>query len=180
MNPDGNDRLLAAVMLAVSTRIYPRLTALKVLFLGERERLAAFTHQLSSPAHAFARDERELAPVLDRLHEHDIIVSRLDPLLPVLGKGRIELALRARRRKPMLLVDLGPRPSIEPQAGTLEDVFLYSAEDLWKLAGGAGSLRPSTASYRRPTVSSQAASPSSNRNENGLACSRASGEAPSA
>ena len=50
--------------------------------------------------------------------------------LPILGKGLVERALRARRRRPMFMVDLAVPRDIEPEAGELDDVFLYTVDDL--------------------------------------------------
>jgi len=50
--------------------------------------------------------------------------------LPILGKGLVERALRARRRKPVFMVDLAVPRDIEQEAGELDDVFLYTVDDL--------------------------------------------------
>ena len=45
-------------------------------------------------------------------------------------QGLVERALRARRRRPMFMVDLAVPRDIEPEAGELDDVFLYTVDDL--------------------------------------------------
>jgi glutamyl-tRNA reductase len=50
--------------------------------------------------------------------------------LPILGKGLIERALRTRRRRPMFMVDLAVPRDIEREVGELDDVFLYTIDDL--------------------------------------------------
>jgi glutamyl-tRNA reductase len=72
----------------------------------------------------------ELRSLAEHLHEHDVIVSCTASSLPILGKGLVERALRARRRRPIFMVDLGVPRDIEQEAGELDDVFLYTVDDL--------------------------------------------------
>ncbi|MDH3452369.1 MAG: glutamyl-tRNA reductase [Gammaproteobacteria bacterium] len=71
-----------------------------------------------------------LAALPDVLGEADIIISSTASQLPILGKGAVEQALRARKHRPMLLVDIAVPRDIEPQVGELDDVFLYTIDDL--------------------------------------------------
>src|SRR5690606_22399977 len=71
-----------------------------------------------------------LSDIPDELVNADIVVSSTASQLPILGKGAVETALRARRHKPMFMVDLAVPRDIEPEVGELEDVFLYSVDDL--------------------------------------------------
>ena len=72
----------------------------------------------------------ELKTLPEELHEYDIVVSCTASSLPILGKGLVERALRARRHRPIFMVDLAVPRDIEPEAGELDDVFLYSIDDL--------------------------------------------------
>ncbi len=71
-----------------------------------------------------------LAALPEVLHEADIVISSTASQLPILGKGAVEQALRARKHRPMLFVDIAVPRDIEPQVGELEDVFLYTVDDL--------------------------------------------------
>jgi len=71
-----------------------------------------------------------LAQIPDHLARADIVVSCTASQLPILGKGAVEQALRARRRKPMFMVDIAVPRDIEPQVAELRDVYLYSVDDL--------------------------------------------------
>lgn len=71
-----------------------------------------------------------LAQIPDHLARADIVVSCTASQLPILGKGAVEHALRARRRKPMFMVDIAVPRDIEPQVAELRDVYLYSVDDL--------------------------------------------------
>ena len=64
------------------------------------------------------------------LDQADIIVSSTASPLPLLGKGAVEAALKKRKHKPMFMVDLAVPRDIEPQVGKLDDVFLYTIDDI--------------------------------------------------
>lgn len=71
-----------------------------------------------------------LAQIPDVLHEADILVSSTASTLPILGKGAVEQALKRRRHRPMFMVDIAVPRDIEPEIGRLDDVFLYTVDDL--------------------------------------------------
>lgn len=64
------------------------------------------------------------------LERADIVLSSTNSELPILGKGTLESALKARRRRPMFLVDLAVPRDIEPEVASLRDVYLYTVDDL--------------------------------------------------
>ena len=66
----------------------------------------------------------------ERLPQFDIIVTSTASSLPILGKGMLERAIKARRHAPMFIVDLAVPRDVEPEAAELDDVFLYSVDDL--------------------------------------------------
>ena len=67
-----------------------------------------------------------LYEVITHLHEHDIVVSCTASSLPILGKGLVERALRARRRRPMFMVDLAVPRDIEPEVGDMDRITSYN------------------------------------------------------
>ncbi|PLR39185.1 glutamyl-tRNA reductase [Chimaeribacter coloradensis] len=70
-------------------------------------------------------------PEIDaRLADADIIISSTASPLPIIGKGMVERALKARRNQPMLLVDIAVPRDIEPEVGKLSNAYLYSVDDL--------------------------------------------------
>ena len=71
-----------------------------------------------------------LAELPTRLHEADIIISSTASQLPILGKGAVERALKKRRHRPIFMVDLAVPRDIESEVGELNDVFLYTVDDL--------------------------------------------------
>jgi glutamyl-tRNA reductase len=85
-------------------------------------------------AHTLAAQFDGFAIALSELPQHlakaDIVVSSTASQLPILGKGMVESALKARRHKPMFLVDLAVPRDIEPEVQQLRDVYLYTVDDL--------------------------------------------------
>jgi len=85
------------------------------------------SQQIASEYSAYAIT---LADIPNHLPEADIVISATASQLPILGKGAIERAIRQRKRRPMFLVDIAVPRDIEPEAGELEDVYLYTVDDL--------------------------------------------------
>jgi len=71
-----------------------------------------------------------LSDIPEHLEEADIIISATASQLPILGKGAIESAIRKRKHRPIFIVDIAVPRDIEPEAGELEDVYLYTVDDL--------------------------------------------------
>ncbi len=71
-----------------------------------------------------------LSEIPEHLHEADIVISSTASPLPILGKGAVESALKQRKHRPMFMVDIAVPRDIESQVGELEDVFLYTVDDL--------------------------------------------------
>ena len=71
-----------------------------------------------------------LAEIPERIHAADIVVSSTASTLPILGKGTVETALKKRRHKPMLILDLAVPRDIEAAVAELRDVYLYTVDDL--------------------------------------------------
>jgi glutamyl-tRNA reductase len=71
-----------------------------------------------------------LTEIASHLPEADIVISSTASPLPVLGKGTVERALKKRRHRPVLMVDLAVPRDIEPEVASLSDVYLYTVDDL--------------------------------------------------
>ena len=85
-------------------------------------------------AHALAARFNGYAIALSELPMHlaeaDIVVSSTGSQLPILGKGRVESAIKKRRHKPIFMVDLAVPRDIEAEVEQLKDVYLYTVDDL--------------------------------------------------
>jgi len=139
---------MAAAAVKLAARIFPSLREQNVLFIGAGEmiELCATHFAAQGPARIAVANrtvERagklasrfngraiELKSLAEQLHEYDVVVSCTASSLPILGKGLVERALKARRRRPMFMVDLAVPRDIEPEVAELGDVFLYTVDDL--------------------------------------------------
>lgn len=84
-------------------------------------------HSLASQFNGYAIALSEL-PL--HIAEADIIVSSTASQLPILGKGLVESAIKKRKHKPIFMVDLAVPRDIEPEVEKLNDVYLYTVDDL--------------------------------------------------
>ncbi|MDC0195400.1 glutamyl-tRNA reductase [Candidatus Thioglobus sp.] len=75
-----------------------------------------------------------LKSLSENLHRADIVISSTAAPIPIIGKGLIETVLLQRKHQPMLLIDLAIPRDIEPEVNQLEDVFLYTVDDLQHIA----------------------------------------------
>lgn len=71
-----------------------------------------------------------LSDIPQELYRADIVISSTASQLPLLGKGAVESALKKRKHKPMLMVDIAVPRDIEEEVGSLADVYLYTVDDL--------------------------------------------------
>ncbi len=78
-----------------------------------------------------------LSSSLDSLHDQlelaDIVISSSITDLPIVGKGAIENALKVRKNKPILLIDLGVPRNIEDEIRDIEQAYLFSIDDIEKI-----------------------------------------------
>jgi glutamyl-tRNA reductase len=139
---------MAAAAVRLSQRIFDKISEQHVLFIGAGEmiELCATHFAAQSPktltianrtlergetlAHRFNGRALRLADLPDQLSKFDIVVSCTASSLPIIGLGMVERAIKARRHKPMFMVDLAVPRDIESEIGRLDDVFLYTVDDL--------------------------------------------------
>ncbi|RTZ14062.1 glutamyl-tRNA reductase [Vibrio aquaticus] len=81
-------------------------------------------------AEQFGAEIIGLPEIPEHLPRADIVISSTASPLPIIGKGMVESALKARRFQPMLLVDIAVPRDIESQVGELNDAYLYTVDDL--------------------------------------------------
>ncbi|MEE4108491.1 MAG: glutamyl-tRNA reductase [Halieaceae bacterium] len=87
-------------------------------------------------AQQFGADAVLLAEIPDHLPNADIVITSTASQLPIIGKGTVEAALRARRHRPVLMVDIAVPRDIEAQVSDLRDVYLYTVDDLKEIVDG--------------------------------------------
>lgn len=139
---------MSAAAVRLAGQLFEDLTQVRVLFVGAGEmiELAATHFAAKNPkaiaianrtlergeklAGRFGGEVMRLADLPSRLHEFDIVVSSTASQLPIIGLGAVERALKARKHRPMFMVDLAVPRDIEPEVKALEDVYLYTVDDL--------------------------------------------------
>ena len=152
---------LAAAAVRLSERVFGDLSQARVLFIGAGEmiELCATHFAARQPkkiavanrtieradvlANRFNASAMRLADLPAQLASFDVIVSCTASTLPILGLGMVERASRARRRLPMVMVDLAVPRDIEPEVGRLDDVYLYSVDDLGAVVQSGAQARQS-------------------------------------
>ena len=139
---------MAAAAVRLAGQLFEDLAETRVLFIGAGEmvELTATHFAARNPksiaianrtlergeklAARFGAEVLRLADLPERLHEFDIVVSCTASTLPIVGLGAVERALKKRRHRPMFMVDLAVPRDIEPEVKQLEDVYLYTVDDL--------------------------------------------------
>ncbi len=74
-----------------------------------------------------------LSEIPAHLAEADIVISSTASQLPILGKGAVERAIKARKHQPILMVDIAVPRDIEEEVGELDDIYLYTVDDLQEI-----------------------------------------------
>jgi glutamyl-tRNA reductase len=164
---------MASAAVGLAQRIYPSIAGQSVLFIGAGEmvELTATHFAAHHPRRmTFANRTLERAqPLADRflgrtitlnelppqLAQHDIVVSCTASTLPLIGKGLVESALRARKHRPMLMFDLAVPRDIESEVESLDDVFLYTVDDLGKLAREGMDVRSNAVAQAEVIIENQ-------------------------
>ena len=139
---------MAAAAVTLAERLFPSIGEQRVLFVGagemielcaahfcsRRPRMVTFADRTQGRGQAraerFAGNAIALADLAERLAEYDIVITCTASQLPIIGKGLLERTLRARRRRPVFIVDLAVPRDVEAEAAQLDDVFLYTVDDL--------------------------------------------------
>ncbi len=103
-------------------------------------------------AEDFSAEAILLSDIPDYLHSADIVISSTASQLPILGKGAVETALKKRLHKPMFMVDVAVPRDIEPQVEELDDIYLYTVDDLEEVIRDNIKARQSAADLARVIV----------------------------
>ncbi len=147
----GSSVSMAAAAVALAERLFPSIAEQRVLFIGAGEmielcaahfcarkpRMVSFANRTQARGQLLAErhggNAMGLADLPDRLPEYDIIITCTASQLPIIGKGLLERTLKARRRKPVFIVDLAVPRDVEAEAARMDDVFLYTVDDLGEI-----------------------------------------------
>jgi glutamyl-tRNA reductase len=150
---------MAAATVRLAEELFGDLSQLAVLFVGAGEMIELVaTHfagrRPGSMTLANRRVERAqdlagrlgantlaLTELPQQLHRFDVVVSCTASSVPLIGLGAVERALKARKQRPILMVDLAVPRDIEPEVARLDDVYLYTVDDLAERVRTAGDKR---------------------------------------
>ncbi len=142
---------VASTILKVADKIYGKSNNVNILFVGAGEMtelcckyFSANNKKKLTIANRSIKNGMALAkkvgghPILigdihHTMHSFDIVISSTSSQLPIIGLGMIEKAIKLRKHKPMLLIDLAIPRDIEPEVAELDDIFLYTFDDLAKI-----------------------------------------------
>jgi len=64
------------------------------------------------------------------LSEADILITATGASSPIISRPQISQIMKARRQRPLFIIDIAVPRDVEPDAGELEQVFLYNIDDL--------------------------------------------------
>lgn len=139
---------MASAGVRLAQRIFGDISQRRVLFIGAGEMIQLCAtyfaaHNPKSIVVANRSQERaralaqlhggeiaSLADVPELLKKSDIVISCTASTLPIIGLGSVQAACKARKHRPMFMLDLAVPRDIEEAVKTLDDVFLYTVDDL--------------------------------------------------
>lgn len=146
-----NSVSVASTAVTLAEQLFSDLTTCNILLIGAGETIelvgrhlhAAGIRQLTI-ANRTLDNARRLAELFDgqaidlqsipgRLGDMDVVIASTASQLPILGKGTVERALKSRKHRPILMVDLAVPRDIEPEVASLRDIYLYSVDDLQEI-----------------------------------------------
>lgn len=139
---------VAFAAVSLSKHIFSDLSKCNVLLIGAGETIDLVTKHIKEQgvskivvanrtltraqdlAKRFSAQAIMLSDIPDYLPDADIVISSTASQLPILGKGMVERAMKKRRYQPVFMADIAVPRDIEPQVADLEDVYLYTVDDL--------------------------------------------------
>ena len=144
----SNPVSVAFAAVSLSKQIFGRLNQLHALLIGAGETIELVSRHLQSQqigsitianrsveramllADQIGAEAVQINTVPEQLVRADIVISSTASQLPILGKGATESALKQRKHRPIFMVDLAVPRDIEPEVGELQDIYLYTVDDL--------------------------------------------------
>ena len=144
----SNPVSVAFAAVSLSKQIFSNLDELHALLIGAGETIELVSRHLQSQkigsmtianrsieraralADQIGADAVQINAIPEELVRADIVISSTASQLPILGKGAIESALKLRKHRPVFMVDLAVPRDIEPEASKLQDIYLYTVDDL--------------------------------------------------
>ena len=173
---------MAAAAVRLAERIFERISDQHALFIGAGDMIElAATHfaartpasitvanrtlargeelvtRLANASGSVAARAMLLSELPGEFAHFDIVVSCTASSLPLVGLGMVERAIKARRHKPLFMVDLAVPRDIEAEVGRLDDVFLYTVDDLGKMVASGLAHRQDAVAAAEAIISAEVA-----------------------
>ena len=144
----GSSISMAAAAVKLAQRIFGDISQQKVLFIGAGEMIELCADHFAAQkpksmlvanrtlergnnlAQKIGGNAILLNDLASRFAEFDIVITSTASQLPIVGLGMVERAVKTRRHRPIFMVDLAVPRDIEPEVAALDDVFLYTVDDL--------------------------------------------------
>ena len=138
----------AAAAVRLSERVFGDLKNSDVLFIGAGEMIELCAAHFSGAnprsitvanrtpergqllASRFNGGTMKLSELPEQLHKFDVVVTCTASTLPILGLGMVQKLSRKRRSKPVVMVDLAVPRDVEPEVAQLDNIYLYTVDDL--------------------------------------------------
>ena len=170
-----NSVSVASTAVILAGQLFSDLSHCKVLLIGAGDTIALVGRHVRKAgminltiANRTLENARRLADELNaeaidlqtiprKLADTDIVIAATASQLPVLGKGAVERALKSRKHKPILMVDLAVPRDIEPEVAELADIYLYSIDELQQIIEGNLSNRREEALAAEAMIEAEAA-----------------------
>ena len=167
----SNSISLAAAAVRLALRLFGTLADERVLFVGAGEmiELCAAHFAAQKPrsltianrtlergqnlARSINADAITLAELPKKIQDFDVIVSCTASSLPIIGLGMIERAVQTRKHRPMFIVDLAVPRDVEPEIERLDDVYVYTVDDLGKVVSQGVASRQAAVSQAETIIS---------------------------
>jgi len=148
----ASNTTIASSIISLTKRIFGEIHQTKIIFVGAGEMTELIAKYFNSHqpkkitianrsilrgknlAKKIGAETCLLGEINDQIHEYDVVISCTSSQLPVIGLGMIERAIKIRKHKPMLLVDLAIPRDIESETSKLNDIFLYTLDELAQIA----------------------------------------------
>ena len=169
----ANTVSMSAAAVTLAERIFPSISDQALLFIGAGEmiELVATHFAARNPrrlmivnrtierardlANKFGGEASALTNLPELLPEFDILVTSTAAPLPIIGLGLAERAVKARKHRPMFMVDLAVPRDIETEVGKLDDVFLYTVDDLGEVVRAGQDSRASAVTQAEAIIAAR-------------------------
>jgi glutamyl-tRNA reductase len=164
---------MSAAAVTLAERIFPSISGQAVLFIGAGEMidLVATHFAARNPrrimvvnrtierardlANKFGGEAAALTNLPELLSEFDIVVTSTASPLPIVGLGLVERAIKVRKHRPMFMVDLAVPRDIESEVAQLDDVFLYTVDNLGEIVRSGQDSRQSAVTQAEAIISAR-------------------------